>query len=49
VRFAYESAAVRWGWILSLAGLLLTAGVAMFSFLLGSGRKVGPDAHPGGR
>src|SRR4051794_5562427 len=49
VRFAYESAAVRSGWILSLAGLLLTAGVAMFSFLLGSGRKVGPDADPGGR
>jgi hypothetical protein len=49
VRFAYESEAVRWGWILSLAGLLLTAAVAMFSFLLGSGRMVGSDAHPGGR
>jgi hypothetical protein len=31
VRFAYESAAVRWGWILSLVGLLCTAGLAIFA------------------
>jgi hypothetical protein len=31
VRFAYESAAVRWGWIVSLIGLLCTAGLAILS------------------
>jgi hypothetical protein len=32
VRFSYESAAVRWGWILSLIGILCTAGLALFAF-----------------
>jgi hypothetical protein len=33
VRFAYESAAVRWGWIVSLVGLLCTAGLAGFALV----------------
>jgi hypothetical protein len=30
VRFSYESAVVRWGWIVTLLGLLCAAGVALF-------------------
>jgi hypothetical protein len=33
VRFTYESAAVRWGWILSLLGLLGATGMAMLGIL----------------
>ena len=36
VRFSYESAAVRWGWILCLLGLLCTAGLAVVAFPRGS-------------
>ena len=33
VRFSYDSAAVRWGWIASLLGLLCTAGLAVLGLL----------------
>ncbi len=33
VSFAYESAAVRWGWIVSLLGLLCAAGLAGFALV----------------
>lgn len=36
VRFSYESEAVRWGWILSLIGILSTAALAVFAFPFGS-------------